>query len=136
MTQKSLLSSSLTLVFSISAYIVYAFSVINQDKNWIVIASLIYFLPLFVNAVEDFQSMRFQKKGYFILFLICILLGATYLVFLLYYLAYFKDAMVVSIPFFVKLMLILLPLVCIPLRAYPFVVNIMQLYNRCVGSKP
>lgn len=134
MTQKSLLSSSLTLIFSVSAYIVYVFSIIKQDQNWIVIASLIYFLPLFVNAVEDFQNMRFQKKSNFIILLICIICGAMYLVFLLYYLAAFKDNMSVGISFFVKFMLVLLPAVCVPLKAYPFFVNIMQLYNRCVGS--
>lgn len=66
MKTKSLVGPSLTLVFCLAAYIVYVFSIMQNNKNWIAIAALIYFLPIFVDFIEDFESTFVEQKNIFL----------------------------------------------------------------------
>ena len=130
MKTKSLVGSSLTFIFCLAAYIVYVFSIMQNNKNWIAIAALIYFLPLFVDFMEDFESTFVEHKKVFLLFIGCIISAVVYLAVLLSYLALVEDGISESAMFVFKLFLVVVPVVCLPIKAYPAVMGLMQKYKR------
>ena len=135
MTQKTILGASLSMIFSVSAYIIYAVTVAQQMENWIAISALVYFLPLFVSLVEETQTTRFDKKWHIIFFAISIVVGIAYSIFLICFLSLQKDSMASTASLVVKIFLIVLPLICLPIKTYPFFVCIMQWYNRSTGGQ-
>lgn len=134
MKTKSLVGSSLTFVFCLAAYIVYVFSIMQNNKNWIAIAALIYFLPLFVDFIEDFESTFVEHKKVFLIFIGCIISAILYLAVLLSYLALVEDGISGAAMFVFKLFLVVVPVVCLPIKAYPVVVGLMQKYKRLFPS--
>lgn len=134
MKTKSLVGSSLTFVFCLAAYIVYVFSIMQNNKNWIAIAALIYFLPLFVDFIEDFENTFVEHKKVFLIFIGCIISAILYLAVLLSYLALVEDGISGAAMFVFKLFLVVVPVVCLPIKAYPVVVGLMQKYKRLFPS--
>lgn len=130
MKTKSLVGPSLTLIFCLAAYIVYVSSIMQNNKNWIAIAALIYFLPIFVDFVEDFESTFIEQKKVFLVFIGCIVAGILYLAGLLSYLALVEDGISETAMFIFKLFLVVVPVVCLPIKAYPVVMGLMQKYKR------
>ncbi|MBQ3603963.1 MAG: hypothetical protein IJA02_08995 [Clostridia bacterium] len=133
MASKSLLSSTLSLSFFIAAYASYISAIIEQNSSWIVVSALIYFIPMFVNFVDDFQNVKIHKKSHLIFLIACLILGFIYVAFLVSYISAFGSAEQ-GVPIIVKVLLIVLPVVCIPLKAYPFIVTVMQIFNRTVDT--
>lgn len=126
----SLVSPLLTLIFCSSAYVVYIFSMFQNDKNWVAIAALIYFLPLFIDLIEDFEGTNILQKKFFTFTIICLGVGALYLVCLLAYLT-ISEAKLDGTPAFVfKFFLSVAPIVCIPIKAYPVCITLMQRYRK------
>ena len=130
MKTKSLVGPSLTLIFCLAAYIVYVFSIMQNNKNWIAIAALIYFLPIFVDFIEDFESTFIEQKNVFYIFIGCIIAGVAYLAVLLSYLALVEDGISETAMFIFKLFLVVVPVVCLPIKAYPVAMGLMQKYKR------
>lgn len=127
---KSLVSPFLSFVFCSTAYVVYVASMMKNDKNWVAIAALIYFLPLFIDLIEDFESIAILQKKFFIFTIVCIIIAAAYLIALLSYLTMSEDGVNESAEFVFKLFLSGCPIVCIPIKVYPLWLALMQRYKR------
>lgn len=135
MRTKTILSTSLSFSFTLAAYVMYIVAVAGQNKNWIVISALVYFLPLFVEFADDLYNVTLKKKWHLILIICCFVLAVLYISFLLSYISLFEENMTEVIFTICKIFIIALPSVCIPLKAYPFFSSLMQWYNRCMGSQ-
>lgn len=135
MKDKSLTGLSLALVFCISGYIAYVYAVLAQNTTLVLIASLIYFLPLFIDFSEDIQTTRIGNPYMFWVLVFCFCIGLIYAIVLFSYLAIFNGSFSDPLPWIMRFLVILLPVVCLPIKAYPFGVKIMQLANRNKGKK-
>lgn len=136
MPSKTLTGTVLTFVFAVVAYITYVVAIATKEKNWIVISALVYFLPIFVDYIETIQTTRAPTKKHFIFTIVCFFIGVIYLIILLSFLSILKENMEQEPHLISKLLLTILPAVCIPIKGYPLFTNIMQLYNRTVGGQP
>lgn len=127
---KSLVSPILSLVFCSTAYVVYVFSMMQNDKNWVAIAALIYFLPLFIDLIEDFESTNILQKKFFIFTVFCVIIAVIYTIALLSYLTMTEDGVNETPSVAFKIFLSICPIVCIPIKIYPVWLAIMQRYKR------
>ena len=135
MKDKSLTGSSLALVFCVSGYIAYVYAVLAQNTTLVLIASLIYFFPLFIDFSEDLQATRIGDPRMFWVLIACFGVGLVYTIVLFSYLAIFNGSFSDPLPRVMRFLVILLPVVCLPIKAYPLGVKIMQLANRSRGTK-
>lgn len=127
---KSLVSPILSLVFCSTAYVVYVFSMMQNDKNWVAIAALIYFLPLFIDLIENFENTKILQKKFFVFTVGCVIIAALYIIALLSYLTMTEDGVNNTPSVCFKVFLSLCPIVCIPIKIYPVWLAIMQKYKR------
>ncbi|MBQ6999565.1 MAG: hypothetical protein IJN67_00795 [Oscillospiraceae bacterium] len=135
MKDKSLTGTSLSLVFCMSGYIAYVYAVMKQNTALILVASLIYFLPLFIDFSEDLQTTRVGNPYMFRVLVVCFCIGLVYATVLFSYLAIFEGSFTDPLPRFMRFLVILLPVACLPIKAYPLGVKIMQLANRNRGRR-
>ena len=120
----------LTLIFCLVAYVVYAVSMLQNDKNWVAIAALIYFFPLFIDLLESFENTVFYHKKFFFITIMCIVIGGLYFAGLVTYLTMAESLINETPRVIFKLLLASCPIVCIPIKAYPVCVILMQRYRR------
>lgn len=99
------------------------------------VSALIYFLPVVVELGESFQCERVSSKKAFMFKTGCFLLGVLYLAILLFGLNVKKETMNESLWIAYRLLLAVLPVVCIFHRAIPFFTTLMQAYNRSRGAE-
>lgn len=135
MGNKSLLGNALALGFSLAAYIIYIFSMVNSDTKWMLITAFIYFLPIFVDFAEDMQAVVFKKKLWFKLCICLFAVGLLYFIFLFSYLSLPEDMSGGFVSDVLKVSLVIIPAVCLPIKVYPLSVTVMQLYNRMFGGQ-
>ncbi len=136
MNEKSLVSVSLLFAFSIVGYITYVRAVLDQDSSMIIITSLIYFFPIFIGFADDIQSLMIGNRHLFVMLLVCFLIGLLYTCSLWAYLSLnMQNFNNIKISVFMRALLIVLPVSCIPIKGYPLFVKIMQLYNRSIKNE-
>lgn len=134
MEQKTLIGSALMAVFSVVAYALYATALVQGETEWIYISAIVYFLPIIIEAAEDLQSTRIASKKLFILFAACFCIGVVYFGLLWYFVSLQSEAVVLDHYLWLTISLIVLPVFLLPQKVYPFIVTLMQLYNRSRGA--
>ena len=127
---KSILGTSLQVAFTLAAYVMYIFAVYNQSSNWIYITALIYFFPIFVGYADSIQGIKMKYKWLFVLSIILIFISVLYIAFLLLYLNLNMQNMNTSMASVFQVIIVVVPVVCIPMRAFPLAEAIMQYHSR------
>lgn len=130
-----MLGTGISFMCYVAAYLFFAYSVLTNNKSWIMVSALIYFLPLVVELGESFQCEKVISKGVFIFKTICFVLGLVYLALLFFILNVRKEAMETPLRMEIRLLLAVLPVVYIFHRAFPFFTTLMQVYNRSRGAE-
>lgn len=130
MSGKTLLGTVLNFSFGLAAYVTYVISILQDNKSWIVISALIYFLPLFVEFVEGFEEVSSEHRSVFAFLLICLLIGIAYIVLLLSYLSALGENSGKELSGWMRFFVAAIPIVCVPIKAIPLMVKIAQQQNR------
>lgn len=126
---KSFLGTTLTFVFAVVAYITYINALFAKNTGWMIVSAFVYFFPVFVEFIEEFQNTRFDKKWKIVLMSICAIISIACMILLFVYLSIETDGnTTVSIVW--KILLTVCPIACIPLKAYPMITVFFQWYNR------
>lgn len=130
---KSLLSSTLTLVFAIVAYATYVFALLGQHTAWMIVSAVLYFFPVFTEFFDELPGIRVGKKWQLVGLVVCVICAIFCLVSMLVFLTLASEESVhVHIVF--KWVMAMLPVTCIPVKAIPFIQALYQWCNRNTDS--
>ena len=130
---KSLLGTTLVLVFSLVAYAVYVYALLTQNNAWTVVSALLYFFPVYTEFLEEFPNIRVDKKWQLMGMIACVVSATLCLVSMFIFLSLVSDgSSTVHIVF--KIVLAILPVTCIPIKTIPFIQALYQWYNRNTDS--
>lgn len=134
MERRSLLANGLTFIFSLSAYVAYAYSISKWDTSTAFILALIYIFPSFVTMAEDFQNSHVTNRKVLNLFVVCFAIGILCLITLWLLFTFEAKLGIENIPPVVtrigRIWFSISPLAFLPQKAYPVALGICQIINR------